>query len=417
MQVAVFHPGTQHSWQTAYALQQLELLEWYATSIFYRRDTFPYLLERIPGPIGARLEHEFSRFRHDGLDPRLVHTAGLAEWLERIAARAGQRRLTQRLDAWGNERFARGIARRIASPAPFALWGYNGSSGIAFEQGKAAGRTLILDRTNGDFRLYNRLMDQVAESHGDWFVPGDRRFPDDLIARDQCEYELADTILCGSEFCAQTVREAGGASIAPKVRVLPYCFDEALFADQTAPRPLDPRRPLRFLFIGQINPRKGAHHLLEAFARIPASAATITLVGEMRIDRRMFARHADRVTWIPTVPRSEIPAIMAAHDVLVFPSYFEGSALSLIEALASGMAVIQTRAAGNGATAQTGLVLDAPSTEGLRDAIASAIDNRQLVDEWRAAAQGEAQRYSFAAYRAGIAALLTDLEGREPSSA
>jgi len=131
----------------------------------------------------------------------------------------------------------------------------------------------------------------------------------------------------------------------------------------------------------------------------------------------MFARHADRVTWIPTVPRSEIPAIMAAHDVLVFPSYFEGSALSLIEALASGMAVIQTRAAGNGATAQTGLVLDAPSTEGLRDAIASAIDNRQLVDEWRAAAQGEAQRYSFAAYRAGIAALLTDLEGREPSSA
>ena len=50
MKVAVFHPGTQHSWQTAYALQQLDRLEWYATSIFYKPDSMPYLLERLPGP-------------------------------------------------------------------------------------------------------------------------------------------------------------------------------------------------------------------------------------------------------------------------------------------------------------------------------------------------------------------------------
>jgi glycosyltransferase involved in cell wall biosynthesis len=409
MKVAVFHPGTQHSWQTAYALQQLERLEWYATSIFYKPDNLPYLLERLPGALGRRLGHEFSRFRHQGLDPGLVRTAGLAEWLERIAARIGMRGLAQRLDAWGNRRFARTIGREIASGEPFALWGFNASSLSAFEAGKAAGRTLILDRTIGDFRLYNRLMAQVAETHSAWFVPTDRQFPQDLIERDQREYELADTILCGSEYCAQTVRDCGGPDLAGKVRVLPYCFDEALFSDQPEPRPLDKSAPLRFLFIGQINPRKGVHHLLEAFARIPASAASLTMVGEMRIPGAVFAPHAGRVTWIPTVPRAEIPAIMAAHDVLVFPSYFEGSALSLIEALASGMGVIQTRAAGNGASGTTGLVLEEPSNDGLYAALMTAIDDRARVDAWRAAAQAEAQRYSFAAYRANIDTLLTDL--------
>lgn len=410
MQVAVFHPGTQHSWQTAFALQQLGRLEWYATSIFYKPDSLPYLLERLPGPLGQRLGREFSRFRHEGLDPNLVRTAGLSEWFERIAARAGWRGLAQKLDAWGNRDFANRIGNEIAASRPFALWGYNASSLSAFEAGRAAGRTLILDRTIGDFRLYNQLMDQVAETHPDWFTPTDRRFPDALIERDQREYELADTILCGSDYCAQTVREWGGAGVASKVRVLPYCFDEALFAGQPDPAPLKPGEPLRFLFIGQINPRKGIQHLLEAFARIPESAATLTLVGEMRVPRRTFAPFADRVSWIPTVPRAEIPAIMAAHHVLVFPSYFEGSALSLIEALASGMGVIQTRAAGNGASAKTGRVLGAPSTEGLHAALMEAIDSPELVDGWRAMAQSEARRYSFAAYRDNIAALLAELE-------
>ena len=70
MKVAVFHPGTQHSWQTALALQDLDRLAWYATSIFYRPHHFPYWLERVmPGAIGRRLHAEFVRFSHPRLDP------------------------------------------------------------------------------------------------------------------------------------------------------------------------------------------------------------------------------------------------------------------------------------------------------------------------------------------------------------
>lgn len=176
MQVAVFHPGTQHSWQTATALQQLGRLAWYATSIFHQPERWPYRVERyLPGPLARTVSAEFRRFSHPALDPALVRTGGLSEWAERLAARAGLRRLAQRIDIHGNRRFVAQIAGAISGPEPFALWGYNGSSRTSFELAKQHGRICVLDRTIGDSRIYNRLMAELADRQGDWFLPTERQ--------------------------------------------------------------------------------------------------------------------------------------------------------------------------------------------------------------------------------------------------
>ena len=410
MQIAVFHPGTQHSWQTALALQDLDRLAWYATSIFYKPNEFPYRLERLlPGGIGRRLHQEFGRFSHPGLDPAKVRTVGLIEWLERLAHRVGFRRLARLLDRFGNKRFVFAIAEELRTSEPFALWGFSGSSKSSFALAKEGGRYCLLDRTIGDARAYNSAMEAVQVSHGEWFLETERAIPEVNIRNDQIEYELADIILVGSDFAASTIRDTAGVAVAAKVRILPYCYDEALFAALAPPLPVPRSEPLKFLFVGQVNPRKGIHHLLEAIARIPPSAASLTIVGDLRIPREVFDRYSDRVDYHPTVPRSAIPAIMAEHHILVFPSYFEGSALSLLEGLAAGLGIIQTRASGNGATPSSGLVLDAPETESLYSAMMTAIEDRDLVDSWRAAAQSEARNYSFANYRDNIANLLKEL--------
>lgn len=411
MQVGVFHPGTQHSWQTALALQQLGRLAWYATSIFYQPDRFPYRLERLlPGAAGRRLHGEFRRFSHPGLDPALVRTSGVAEWLERIAARAGLRGLARRIDRIGNDGFVRRLAREIRKDERFALWGYNASSLTSFELAKQHGRTCILDRTIGDYRVYNEEMQALQDRYGDWFLPLERAIPDDEIARDEREFALADRILVGSEYAAGTIRDkASDPATAGKLRVLNYCYDEALFAAAPPPAPVDRNGPVRFLFLGLVIPRKGIHHVLEAIARIPRSQAELTIVGELKIPEKAFAPYADRVTFQPTVARADVPAIMARHHVLLFPSYFEGSALTLLEGLASGMALIQSRAAGNGVTPQTGIMLDRPGTDALHEAMLAAIEDRSRLDAWRGAAQHEARNYSFSVYRDNIGALLGEM--------
>ena len=84
MQVAVFHPGTQHSRQTALALDRLGRLAWLATSLFDdpRR-------VRLPGPVGRMIDGLYAPYACPALDPRLVRRHGGIEIAERVAARAG----------------------------------------------------------------------------------------------------------------------------------------------------------------------------------------------------------------------------------------------------------------------------------------------------------------------------------------
>lgn len=411
MKVAVFHPGTQHSWQTATALQDLGRLDFFATSIFYKPDSWPYRIERyLPGKLGRRVHDEFRRFEHRALDPALVRTIGTFEWLERMASRAGLIDLSIRLDRIGNRQFARFLEDQIRSDRPFALWGYNSSSLESFELARTLGRTTILDRTNGDFRVYNRLMAEIQDRYGEWYLPGHDRMPDWTIERDDREYAAADVIVVGSDYARQTLREGSGdPAVDAKTRVLNYCFDEKLYAGVPAPRPVPPAEPVKFLFLGGLIPRKGIHHALEAISRIPASQATLTLVGMMGVPKETFARFADRVEYIPTVARADVPGIMARHHVFLLPTYFEGAGIVLYEALASGMALIQSRNAALAATPDTGIMLDRIDTDSLHAAMMALVEDRERLDHFRAHAQAEAANYTFARYRDNIAALLTDI--------
>ena len=92
MRVAVFHPGTQHSYETALGFQRAGALAWYASEIFYDQRRFPYTLMRLlPPALRARAAGEFRRRYHPDLDPALVRTFGIWEWIERASMRAGFR--------------------------------------------------------------------------------------------------------------------------------------------------------------------------------------------------------------------------------------------------------------------------------------------------------------------------------------
>ena len=408
--VLLFHPGKQHSPQTALALQQLGRLRYYATSIFYDRKRFPYYLEQLPGNIGRKLHSEFSRFEHPEIDPSLVRTWGTLEWLERLALRLGSSKLSYRLDRIGNERFARGLEKEIASDAQFALWGYNGSAGNAFRLAKNHSRTCVLDRTIGDFRYFNRIMEEQASIYPQFFTQEEKLIDDRRINLDDEEYELADKILVGSHFCSTTlIQNSPVTNIREKIVVLPYCCNNHDFTVAEGFSPAVGRGPVKFLFVGRITPRKGIHLLLEAISKFDKSEATLTLLGKMLIPERAFQPFADRVTHLQSVAPAEVARVMSQHHVLVLPSFFEGSAITLLEALSCGMGIIQSPQAGSGATKRTGVVLEANTVGHLSEAIQLAVNDRDLVDSWRKNAKIEALRYSFESYRDNIAAILPTL--------
>jgi glycosyltransferase involved in cell wall biosynthesis len=405
--VGVFHPGTQHSWQTALGFQETGQLQWYATSVFYDPGRWPYRLERlVPPPLSTRLHRDFTRRYLPALQPRLVRQFGLWEWIETAARRCGQERLAQWANHRGNASFGEMVIRLAEREPVDVLWGYNTSSVEVFRWAKRRGIVCVLDQTIGHCASMNRVMLAEQARHPDFFLESYTPFSADEIAQQQEEISLADVVVVGSDYCAQTLVENG--CDRKKLRVVPYGFDETLFPAERPRRPPLGGRPLECLFVGSIQPRKGIASLLHAFAEIAPEQARLTLVGRLEIPSPTFERFRRRVAHVDSLPRSEVVKHFLAADCFLFPSLFEGGGIVLYEACAAGLGIIQSAHCGDGVRdGRNGQVLAEVSATALHRAIAALADAPRQLAGWQEASWQMRLERTWQRYRQNIRTLIS----------
>lgn len=114
--------------------------------------------------------------------------------------------------------------------------------------------------------------------------------------------------------------------------------------------PFTPHPDVRLLFLGSWIERKGTLELVAAWRRLSRERGHVrlTLAGVGDADAARTAVHGlAHVELIPAVGRDELPSLLAAHDVFVLPSWFEGMPLSMLEAAAGGLACVVSAVCGN----------------------------------------------------------------------
>lgn len=104
---------------------------------------------------------------------------------------------------------------------------------------------------------------------------------------------------------------------------------------------------VHILFLGRIGERKGVPQLGEALHRmrhIEGWRATIAGDGEVEAARAKSVAlgTADRVAFPGWVGPETVASLIASADVLVLPSFAENLPMSVIEGMASGLAVVTT---------------------------------------------------------------------------
>lgn len=114
------------------------------------------------------------------------------------------------------------------------------------------------------------------------------------------------------------------------------------------------------LYVGRLIEMKGVHHLLQAMRQIAAQVpeAVLLVVGSAHYGsnkitpyvqklHRIGAQMPRHVRFVPFVPHSDIASWFRLADVLVVPSnHKEAFGLVNVEAMASGVPVVATRAGG-----------------------------------------------------------------------
>jgi D-inositol-3-phosphate glycosyltransferase len=156
-----------------------------------------------------------------------------------------------------------------------------------------------------------------------------------------------------------------------RLTVIPCGVDVELFRPR-APAPARARLGLDaehvLLFVGRLTPIKGLETLLRALAvlrsdGLAAARLTLLVVGGAKGDEagsghlRRLAHELGVGTWVDfrgPQPQDVLPDYYAAADLCLMPSRYESFGMVALEAMASGVPVIASRAGGLAVTVQDG---------------------------------------------------------------
>lgn len=212
-------------------------------------------------------------------------------------------------------------------------------------------------------------------------------------------FQKAQVVVAVSEKVAQELVNIGVPR--SRIRVIVNGVDLEEFAPGESDRQKLglPENVTLALFAGDIRtPRKNLDTVLHALVKVPD--LHLAVVGH--IEGSPFPELAaslglsDRVHFVGF--RRDIPKIMQAVDLFIFPSRYEACSLVLLEALSSGLPVITATATGGAelVTPECGIVLpNSDDIDALAMALMSLVNDVPLMQQMSKAARSVAEQHSW----------------------
>jgi glycosyltransferase involved in cell wall biosynthesis len=162
--------------------------------------------------------------------------------------------------------------------------------------------------------------------------------------------------------------------------------------------------------VGGLSQRKGLSYLFEAVQGLEEQVA-LTVVGNKVVANCDALNAALQYhTWIPSLPHEGILDCMRAHDILVFPSLFEGFGLVITEAMSQGTPVITTNRTAGPDLITPGLdgwLVEPSSSAAIKKVFSNILEKPELLKQFGQAAQFKASTRPWSVYGDELAQSLT----------
>ena len=324
-----------------------------------------------PGSLWTKLPSKrLSERYHSSLHSAAVHAHNLsgvvAEMLRRRRLRGWD--LVIARNAWFQEKVVRQLQKLTAdgkNDQPAILFSFSYTAAKPFEFAKKLGWTTVLGQIDCG-PSQQELVQQLRIRYDGQNTS--RQSPASSYWNNwRKELAMADKIIVNSQWSREHLLKEGVAE--SKISVIPLAYQpssDSVGFKRKYPKDFNSSRPLRVLFLGQFNLRKGAMVVLEAMRDLQNEPIEFLIVGPRLVDVPDEYLRLPKVRWIGSVPRGEVAEWYRQADVFLFPTFSDGFGLTQLEAQSWKLPVISSRFCGE-------VVRDGQNGIILREVTAAAI--------------------------------------------
>ena len=269
---------------------------------------------------------------------------------------------------------------KINHKAIAAVYAYEDCALNTFREAKKQNKVCIYDLPIGHWRSMRNLLSIEKERNPQWGMTiGGFNDSDEKLKRKDEELLLADKIYVASTFTKKTLE------LYPEklkdIEVIPYGFPS--INQHRVYMPFNGRK-IKVLFVGGLSQRKGISYLFESINGLE-SKIDLTVVGRGYIEScPVLKQELEKVNYIPSLSHDAILKLMSEHDLLIFPSLFEGFGLVITEAMSQGTPVITTeRTCGPDIIThgKDGWIVEAGNHQPIKELLERFIENPKILHE------------------------------------
>lgn len=408
--VIVAHPGRQHSYRLATALEKKGDLLYYVTTIYNKKK--PSFLMKISN-IFLRKDDKIraNKRRCEGIDDsRIIQYCEFGGIVDAYLSRKNVTLYHKHRDKIANK-FGKKVAKLAIRENADAVIMYDTNATKCFEilKKKAPNIKRILDVSIADRHYMKYIYEREIKNskstdlkHGNEYMWNNKKM--EYLLR---EVMAADHFFVASHFVRQSLNFLNIENC--RISLIPYganveCSVKKRTRDKIC----------RFLFVGQINYRKGIPYLLEAFSQLDNS--TLTLVGNYNSEDSFVKKYIfnEKIRFVGNVTFDKVKGYYESSDVFVIDSFAEGMAQVGIEAMACGLPLICSENSGVNDLIKDGVngfVIPCGNTKVLKEKMQWFINNTDQIDRMGQRAKETAKDYTWENYEKKISLAIDKILG------
>ena len=341
---------------------------------------------------------------HPGLSSAQVSAPNISALAFELKAHAtgvnGWKLITKR-NEWFQQRVLDHMRKQPAN-GPRTVFAYSYAAERIFEFARERGwRTVLgqIDPGPAEERQVAQLHEKAQQNH--W-----KRAPAEYWHTWRNECALANQIIVNSTWSRDALLTEGVP--AEKINVVPVAYEaapETISYERDYPAAFTSQRPLRVLFLGQINLRKGVGQLLEAVKLAARESVEFWFVGPVQISIPSELKDNARVKWFGIVPRTRVHEYYKNADVFIFPTLSDGFGLTQLEAQSWKLPVVASRHCGEVVRdGVNGVLLEEVSGQAIADVLLQFLRSPETLEEM-SARSGVSDRFSLKSLGSSLANL------------